>query len=567
MRFVFITVLIQLLYFEVNAQNALYIPPTITGTTIDLELQTGTVQFFPGNPTNTLGANGAILGPTVVLDKLQDVMLNVTNSLGDETTLHWHGLHVPAMADGGPHNVIQDGTTWNPMFTVLDKAGTFWYHPHLHMHTNEQVLKGIAGMIIVKDDEEAALSLPRSYGVDDFPLIVQTKAFDANNQIVVESADDRHVMVNGTIDPYLDAPAQFVRLRLLNGSSERVFNFGFTNNQSFKLIATDGGLRAAPLDLTRIRLSPGERAEIVVDLTGMEGQSILLRSFASEFENGIYGATNPGMGAPLTATIPGYSANPLNGANFDVLQINVVAPVTVAEPVISLPATLTTITPWEEASANEFRPLILERMTMGGPMNLLDTFVINGQMFDMEVINYYIPLDNIEVWEITNMTPIAHPFHIHDVQFYLLAVNNVAPPAYLEGRKDVVLVPGGQGSVKFITKFEDYADDMMPYMYHCHMLTHEDMGMMGQFIVTENLGIGELDENSVRIYPNPTDESLFLDIKKEVGELNYLITDQSGRTVLNGTVNPDQSVFVGELTNGIYFLMADGYTPVKFIRR
>ena len=217
-------------HFLLFSQNALNIPPSISGSEINLELQTGTTQFLLGTATNTMGANGSLLGPTIILDKGQLVTMNVTNSLGEEATIHWHGMHVPAAADGGPHIVIPAGTTWSPSWTVMDVASTHWYHPHLHMNTNTQVQKGIAGMIIVRDAIEQGLNLPTTYGVDDFPIVVQSKAFDVNNQIIIESAMDVNVMVNGTIDPFLDAPAQMVRLRLLNGSSERSYNFGFTGN-------------------------------------------------------------------------------------------------------------------------------------------------------------------------------------------------------------------------------------------------------------------------------------------------------------------------------------------------
>src|SRR5690606_24036249 len=175
-----------------------------------------------------------------------------TNSLGEATTLHWHGMHVAPENDGGPHTVIDAGTTWSPSFTVLDKASTHWYHPHLHMHTNEHVIKGIAGLIIVRDDEEAALALPRTYGVDDLPLVVQTKEFDADGQFVVGGALDDRLMVNGTLDPFVPAPAQMVRMRLLNGASERSFNFGFSNDMPFNQIGTDGGLLTAPVQMTRL---------------------------------------------------------------------------------------------------------------------------------------------------------------------------------------------------------------------------------------------------------------------------------------------------------------------------
>ena len=200
-----------------SAQNPLAIPPVLSGTTFELNLQNGSRTFFPGSTTTTMGINGDLLGPTLILNAGDVVIMNVHNNLGEESTIHWHGMHVSAANDGGPHTVIEPGTTWSPQFEILDKAGTYWYHPHLHEKTAEHVTKGIAGFIIVKDAEEAALALPRTYGEDDFPIVLQSRAFDADKQFIVETAADDFMMVNGTLDAYLDAPAQVVRLRLLNG--------------------------------------------------------------------------------------------------------------------------------------------------------------------------------------------------------------------------------------------------------------------------------------------------------------------------------------------------------------
>ncbi|MBK7086362.1 MAG: multicopper oxidase domain-containing protein [Flavobacteriales bacterium] len=319
---------------EVTAQNQLLIPDTVSGEVIDLELGMGTLQFLPGTLTQTMGVNGPLLGPTIILQQGQTVTMNVNNQLGEPSTIHWHGMHVPPEADGGPHTPIAAGDTWSPSFAVLERASTHWYHPHLHMHTNEQVVKGIAGLIIVRDPFEAALALPRTYGVDDIPLVLQTKQFDADNQVVVGDALDTHVLVNGTLDPYVDLPGQVVRLRLLNGASERVLNLGLTGNHAFHQIGTDGGLLAAPVQLTRLRLAPGERAEVLVDLSALQGQSIELLSFGSELPSAIYGATQPGMGPGQT--IPNYTLNPLNGNDFSMLQINVGPPT--PNPITSVPA-------------------------------------------------------------------------------------------------------------------------------------------------------------------------------------------------------------------------------------
>lgn len=460
------------------AQNALLIPDTLGGQDIQLTLQRGSTNFYPDKATQTMGANGSLLGPTLILKKGQWVDIKLKNELGEPSTIHWHGMHVSAKNDGGPHIVIMPDSTWNPAFTVLDPASTHWYHPHLHHMTNEHVQRGIAGFVIVRDEEEAALNLPRTYGVDDFPLAVQSKFFDADRQIVVESALDSVVMVNGTIRPFLEVPAQVIRLRLLNGSSERVYHFGFSNNLEFSLIGTDGGLLKAPVKLTRLQLAPGERAEILINMSEKQSQTHYLMSYGSELPNAIYGARQPGMGQGQT--ISGYSSNPLNGNNFNVLELRVKGATSGA--ITSIPASLANFTAYTAAQAQATRTLTFTSVNMG-PTAIQGPFRINNQLFDMDRIDYTIPLDNIEIWELRNQTPIAHPFHIHMVPFYILDINGVAPAAHLQGRKDVVLVPGGNGVVRFITQFKTFADDEHPYMYHCHMLTHEDDGMMGQFLV------------------------------------------------------------------------------------
>ena len=164
---------------KISGQNPLFIPPTISGTDFQLNVQPGTVSFWNGINTPSYGVNGNFLAPTLIFNKGDVVTLHVTNNLTNTaTTMHWHGLHVPAKYDGGPHQVINSGTTWDATYEVKNDAGTFWYHPHDAGKTDLQVSKGLAGLIIVKDNTEASLSLPRTYGEDDFPLIVQSKAFD-----------------------------------------------------------------------------------------------------------------------------------------------------------------------------------------------------------------------------------------------------------------------------------------------------------------------------------------------------------------------------------------------------
>ncbi len=521
------------------AQNPLFIPAVMNGTTFNLSIQNGTTQFFPSVNTPTYGINGPLLSPTLILNKWDWVTLNVTNNLtgnGNSTTMHWHGLHVPPMDDGGPHQVIPQNTTWSPTFQVLNTAGTFWYHPHGEGKTDLHVSKGLAGMIIIKDSVEAALPLPRTYGVDDFPLIVQSKSFDVLNQIAISTAYDTVPMVNGTINPYLNAPAQVVRLRLLNGASGRSFLFGFSNNMNFHLIATDGGLIDTTLSLNRLLLGTGERAEILVDLAALLNDTVFLMNYGTEIPTGVMGADSVG---DANNQIPDYYDNFLNGADFNLLQLNVGAPT--GNPVTTIPATLATLSPWPAASATVNR--FLEFDTLSGMFmmpNLAEgPFGINRELFHMDSINEIVYINDVEIWTLNNKTQVAHPFHIHDIQFYILDVNGGPVPNYERGQKDVVLVMPGD-SVRFITKFTDFADDMVPYMYHCHILHHEDEGMMGSFLVIDSLNPnsahGHGTATTFSVYPNPaSDEITFKLGESNTGSNSVIIYDLLGQIVFTTT--------------------------------
>ncbi|MBT4704241.1 MAG: multicopper oxidase domain-containing protein [Flavobacteriales bacterium] len=564
----------KLLYFSfllisssAIGQNQLAIPATIETTNINLTLQEGVTQFYPGVNTNTMGANGALLGPTLIMSQGDNVNITVDNQLSDTTTIHWHGMHVAPENDGGPHSIILPGTTWNPQFSVMDKAGLYWYHPHLHMQTDKHVSKGIAGLIIVRDAEEAGFNLPSTYGIDEFPIVMQTKGFDAAGQILVHTELDTSVMVNGTVDAFTDFPAQVVRLRVLNGSSQRVMEFGFSDNRSFSLIGTDGGLFAAPLSATRYRIAPGQRVDILVDLTTSLGQNFQLMNFASELPNGIYGATQPGMGPGATGSLVGYTSNPLNGNDYQMLDITVTAQT--ASPILTIPASLANVTPLLEASASITRNLTF---TSAGAMNdLAGPFLINGSTFDMGTINYTVPLDNIEIWSLTNETPISHPFHIHDVQFFILDINGTPPPPELQGLNDVVLVPSGMGNVRFIAQFSDFANDSIPFMYHCHMLTHEDMGMMGQFLVTDpNASVTENSLNEFNVYPNPSIDNVTIEFKQS-GEHEIIVHDVQGREIKKELTSLDQhELNLSNFDNGVYIIIVNTngvYTSKRIIKQ
>lgn len=559
----FITIFSSVFISLAFAQNPLFIPDTLSGTNISLTIKDSTHTFFTGIKTKTIAYDGSYLGKTIILQKSQNVTLNVNNQLTDTTTTHWHGLHIAAKNDGSPHNPIMAGKTWSPSFTVMDNAATYWYHPHLHGKTMAQVVKGAAGLIIVRDNIEGALKLPRTYGVDDFPIIMQFQNIDnATKQIVVDDEMDNTTMVNGTINPYLNCPAQIVRLRLLNASSHRVFQLGFSDNRSFQQITSDGGLLNAPVSLTRLQLGSGERAEILVNLSGLTGQTLNLQQFGNELPDGYPG------GAPMTMMGSSMNMGILDNKTFTFLQLRVGAATTGA--ITTIPTTLTTNTTPSVLGA-ETQSFLLQ----GSPMMSMTNFVMNGKKYDEKRMDFTTTKDKTMIWTITNQSMMAHPFHIHGNSFYILSINGATPPANMLGKKDVVIVPPMTGSVRLITKYEDYSDPAMPYMFHCHILSHEDGGMMGQFIVNSlTSGLHEHDNglsSFVTVYPNPSNgKMLSIDMTDDQNPmLSISIYNNLGQLIhteplKQGVLKANLSNF--SLTNGSYLLKIEtqkGYLTKK----
>lgn len=544
------------------AQTPLPIPDTLSGSIIDLTVQEGTWEFHAGEVIPTYGYNGDLLGPTLILYKAQEVTINVTNDLPDLTTTHWHGLHVSAANDGGPHSMIMPGSTWSPHFTVMNRAGTYWYHPHGIGLTDIQVSKGLAGMIIVRDTDEGALALPRTYGVDDIPLVLQTKPI-VGGEIMLHTGLDSVVIANGVRNAWKELPAQVVRLRCLNGSDERTFLLGFNNGMPFHAIGTDGGLLSTPVSLTRARLMPGERLELLVDLAGMEGSSFQLMSYASELPNGILGSPQVGNGM---ATLDGYNENALNGSDFALVSFTV-GPQT-SNPVTTIPAALLPTNALNEADADITRTFTFAPQTMGMQQMIEGPFTINGSSMDMGVVNVTVPLGNTEIWSFTNNTSIGHPFHVHDVEFNILDRNGAAPDLWETGWKDVVYVPP-MGSARVIARFEDFADPDTPYMYHCHMLMHEDEGMMGQFVVVDPNGVAEHADKALTVWPIPSTEAIHIQLRSASGPIEATLCDATGRTALSqklSLVDTSTRMEVGGTAAGSYRLTITDRDGQRFTR-
>jgi len=465
--------------------NPLIIPEVITGTTFNLNLHNtrkrfGNSTFQNTADTTTISYNNMLMwGPTLIMNKGDWVQINMTNNLSETTTTHWHGFHIPAIMDGGPHQTVPAGTTWRPSFKVDNNAGTYWYHPHLHEHTQDQLTKGGGGMIIIRDPIESALNLPRTYGVDDIPLSLTSRRFTANQFVTglagaTNSAYGDYMLVNGTLSPQVTLPKQYVRLRILNAEIERSYNLGFSDGRTFYQIGTDGGLVNAPVALTRIVLAVGERAEILVDLTGATiGSSFDLQAFNS-------GQTNDFPGGEPNST--GQFGSLLNNTTFNILHINVGA--ATANAVTTRPTTLTTNTFYGTNDVTNTRTVTI---TNGFPGSGIP-FNFDNVSYSSSVINQTLALNAVERWNITNTSAFSHSFHIHDIQFHLISRtggNNTGIKAYEEGWKDTLFI-GQNQTVSFIAKFDGFASVTNPFMYHCHFSNHEDEGLMGQFVVQNN---------------------------------------------------------------------------------
>ena len=274
--------------------SRLPIPPLVDGRQgrpIELQIRSGTWSFRSGVDTPTLGFSQDCLGPTIRTRQYSELNLHYQNTLTESVAVHGHGLHVPGEVDGGPQLAIDPGADWQPGLSIVQPAATCWYHSHTHGKTGEQTYRGLAGLIVIDDDQADSLPLPRQYGVDDLPIIIQDRTFDAQGRLVYSLYDADEdgwlgdtVIINGAIAPVANVPAGKVRLRLLNGANARFYIVGFADNRAFYKIASDGGLLEAPVPLTTMEMSPGERCEIVVDMADGKPAG-LLTLFEDEFDD------------------------------------------------------------------------------------------------------------------------------------------------------------------------------------------------------------------------------------------------------------------------------------------
>ncbi len=450
-------------------QNRLHIPALIDSQTtpeIELVLQHGAHQFYEGIASETMGINGDYLGPTIRLHRGTEANITFVNEIDEPTTVHGHGLHIAGAIDGGPQGAIAAGERWRITIPVIQEAGTSWYHPHFMGTTAHHVHAGLAGIYLIEDQNSQALDLPKTYGVDDIPLIVQDRSFTDGKMNPYAIADEEledglredTLVVNGTVDAYHTVPQGWVRLRLLNASNARSYRFSFAGGLPFFKIATEGGFLNRPIELTTIDMAPGERNEIMIDLSA--GQDVSLRAgfIAADPEDDLLASWFGRMPTEEVVALRVDPSLPTNG---------------------NLPSTLNDIVYFDRDDATRTRTFSLDMDDNG---NGSQRFSINGRSMNMGTINEVVKQGEIELWRVTGEF-MPHPFHMHGVSFQILTHNGEPPAEADRGWKDTVVVTGEV--TELLLRFDHLASEETPYMFHCHILEHEDAGMMGQFTVVE----------------------------------------------------------------------------------
>ncbi|MDO9423147.1 MAG: multicopper oxidase domain-containing protein [Methylobacter sp.] len=507
-------------FVSVNAPSADFLPDV----EIELTMNTADVAILSGNKTHVWKVTGKIikgssdvldnnegtyLAPTLRLKKGQKVRLILNNNLPAQSILHWHGLHVPANMDGNPMYAVNHGETYIYEFEILNRAGTYWYHAHTHSVTARQVYSGLAGLFIVSDDQEQALKLP--HGDQDVALVIQDRSFDSQNQLAYSAHMMRRmqgflgeqILVNGRPDFVLPVATRAYRLRLLNGSNSRIYKLAWDDGTPLTVIGVDGGLLERPEQHAYVMLAPGERLELWMDFSERAlGSEPTLRSLqfdvASHGGMGMMGGGMMGGGhrgmmgrGMMGGGMMSVSALP-SGSDYPILKIRVAKK---EQGNNTLPKVLTPITALrikDAANAGNPKTIALSMRHMSA--------LLNGRSYKMNDIqpDEMIPLNSLQLIEFDNgfdggmhgmMMDMPHPMHLHGEQFQVVKreMSSRSGDSYATvssgfidgGWKDTVLVMPGE-KVTILKPFNDFKG---LFMYHCHNLEHEDMGMMRDFLI------------------------------------------------------------------------------------
>ncbi|MBK0035002.1 multicopper oxidase CueO [Erwinia sp. S43] len=500
-----------------------------------------------GKDVPTWGYNGGLLGPAIQLERGKEVRVNIFNRLPDATTVHWHGLEIPGEVDGGPQARIEPGQQRSVSFTPDQPAATCWFHPHQHGRTGYQVAQGLAGLVLINDPESGKLLLPKQWGVDDIPVILQDKRLTEDGSKIDYQLDVMDAAVgwfgdtlltNGAIYPQHGVPRGWLRLRLLNGCNARSLNLTTSDGRPMYVIASDGGLLAEPVKLSELPMIPGERFEVLVDTSDgkpFELQTLPVRQMGMTLK-------------PFDQPLPVLSITPLRVMASGTLPDKLLEMPAVAVPQASDTRWLQLMMDPEldrrgmqalmdkyghaamagmdmsahgmggatgdrSAAAPAGKMQGMDHGSMGGmdhgkmagmdhgkmagmdhgemkskqakspaPFDFHNGNKINGVAFNMEKPAFEAKQGVWEKWTISGEGDMMmHPFHVHGAQFRILSENGKPPAAHRSGWKDMVLVEGWRSEI--LVRFNHKADKPNAYMAHCHLLEHEDTGMMLGFTV------------------------------------------------------------------------------------
>jgi len=434
-------------------QLALPVPPTLNPVRSDattdyynLTAQPGTAQMLPGKPRTPVWTyNGVTPGPTIRERSGRTAKVTVTNSLGEVTNVHLHGAEVAPSSDGYPLDTIAPGDSRLYTYPNDQTARTMWYHDHAMDLTGRHIYKGLAGVYTLADSFENSLNLPT--GANDVPIVIQDRLFkdDAtlrypvNAQTIDAGVLGDTIVVNGAAQPYFRVADRKYRFRLLNGSNARQYNLALGNGMPLVQIASEGGLLPAPVSQPSILLGPAERADVVVDFSGLPlGTQVVLQNLE---------------GTGSTAQVMRFDVS--RGANDTSI----------------VPAALRPFTPPSGASRVRTFPLT---STPDG------TWLIDGKPFDPDRIDVRAKSGTTEIWKFQNNSAQPHLMHLHDLNFQILNINGEKPPPGRDAMTEMVNIPPG-GTADIIVAFNGHNGT---YVFHCHVLEHEDHGMMSQFKVS-----------------------------------------------------------------------------------
>lgn len=413
---------------------------------VALEARETTWEYAPGRVVSGYSFNGQTPGPVIEAKQGIPLEIQLTNNLPEPTVIHWHGLRVPAAMDGTEvvQRPVQPGETFTYRFTPPD-AGTFWYHPH----SNEtvQLEKGLYGALIVRGDDEPLLDGERVLVLDDLKISWWGKWWGKlagfNNLLDRHNGREGNIrLVNGKAEPELTiAAGQVERWRIINAASARYVRLSI-GGKPFRLLGTDGGLIEAPVEVAEVLLAAADRVDLAVG-PFTEGEVLAIEALPY----------NRGTGQRKTE-------------RFATLKVGAAQPSTAV-----IPQRLRTIEPLVTGPVTPSRTVKLSgRMSLRRGFD----FLINDEMHHHAEP---VQVGELQVWDIVNVAPIDHPFHLHGFFFQVLAVNGAPPP--WRSWEDVVNVPA-KSTVR-ITWLPD--DRPGSWMYHCHILEHHAAGMMAHFAV------------------------------------------------------------------------------------